>query len=168
MDNPDRQINSVKSKFIVYQGSHGCSNAQNADIILPSTSFIEKTSKYASCEGRYQYAQSSTLPLNQSKHSFSILSAIFNEISHTTKKSSDQIIEENIHNLLPSINFSLNKTQTNYFSSPYFCNNSILTNDIYLSSSIFDNFYSTDIISQSSQNMSKCSKELLNKNPFNS
>ena len=35
-----------------------------------------------------------------------------------------------------------------------------------ISSSLFDNFYKTDIVSQSSSNMSKSSKELLDRNPF--
>ena len=43
-----------KSKFIIFQGHHGCLNAQIADLILPSTSFVEKTSLYGNCEGRYQ------------------------------------------------------------------------------------------------------------------
>jgi hypothetical protein len=36
----------------------------------------------------------------------------------------------------------------------------------YISSSVYDNFYKTDIISNSSLNMSKSSIELLDKTPF--
>jgi hypothetical protein len=47
-----------------------------------------------------------------------------------------------------------------------FCNTILLLNCNYISSSIHDNFYKTDIVSSSSLNMTKSSTELLDKNPF--
>ncbi len=40
---------TIKSKFTVFQGHHGCHNAQIADIILPCSSFFEKTAKHFNC-----------------------------------------------------------------------------------------------------------------------
>lgn len=157
---------SISSKFTVYQGHHGCANAQNSDMILPTSSFVEKTSRFANCEGRYQYSQSATLPLGQSKDSWTILSAVLNNLPNSSKKSSVQIFNENIESFLPSINFSLNRTYNSYFKNSFFSSSYLLINNFYIPSSLFDNFYRTDIVSQSSLNMLKCSQELLNRIPF--
>jgi NADH-quinone oxidoreductase chain G len=145
---------SIKSKFIVFQGHHGCQNAQNADIILPCSSFIEKTSRYLSCEGRYQYSHGSIPPLNQSKDSHLILSSFLGNI------------KSNLNSFLPSLEFSFHKTFAAFFNNVLFSNKFLLLNNNYISSSAYDNFYKTDIISNSSLIMSKSSIELLDKTPF--
>ena len=120
--------NSVKSKFTVFQGHHGCLNAQNADLILPSTSFVEKTSIYGNCEGRYQFSQSCTLPLGKSKNSSTILLALLNKII----KNKDNHKFSNTYNLdilLPSYEFSLNKVQNLFFNFYSFSNSFILQNE---------------------------------------
>ena len=145
---------SIKSKFIVFQGHHGCQNAQNADIILPCSSFIEKTSRYLSCEGRYQYSHGSIPPLNQSKDSHLILSSFLGNI------------KSNLNSFLPCLEFSFHKTFAAFFNNVLFSNKFLLLNNNYISSSAYDNFYKTDIISNSSLIMSKSSIELLDKTPF--
>jgi len=165
LENSSPIPNSIKSKFTVFQGHHGCSNAQNADLILPSTSFVEKTSIYGNCEGRYQFSQSSTLPLGKSKDSSTILLAVTNKLlkAKNTNKSFDIL---SLNNLIPPYEFSLNKVPSSLFNLYSFSNNFILANNHYISSSLYDNFYKTDIVSQLSSNMSKSSKQLLDKNPF--
>ena len=145
---------SIKSKFIVFQGHHGCQNAQNADIILPCSSFIEKTSRYLSCEGRYQYSHGSIPPLNQSKDSHLILSSFLGNI------------KSNLNSFFPCLEFSFHKTFAAFFNNVLFSNKFLLLNNNYISSSAYDNFYKTDIISNSSLIMSKSSIELLDKTPF--
>jgi len=165
LENSSLISSSVKSKFTVFQGHHGCLNAQNADLILPSTSFVEKTSIYGSCEGRYQFSQSCTLPLGKSKNSSSILFALINKILKT--KNDTKLLDfYNLNILLPSLEFSLNKVSHLLFNFNLFSNSFVLTNSFYISSSLYDNFYKTDIISQLSSNMSKSSKQLLDKSPF--
>ena len=165
LENSSPIANSIKSKFTVFQGHHGCSNAQNADLILPSTSFVEKTSIYGNCEGRYQFSQSSTLPLGKSKNSSTILFAVTNKLlkAKNTDKSFDVF---SLNNLIPPYEFSLNRVPNLLFNLYSFSNNLILANNYYISSSLYDNFYKTDIVSQLSSNMSKSSKQLLDKNPF--
>jgi NADH-quinone oxidoreductase chain G len=165
LENSSPIPNSIKSKFTVFQGHHGCSNAQNADLILPSTSFVEKTSIYSNCEGRYQFSQSCTLPLGKSKNSSTILLAVINKLLKV-KNTSEFSHTFSLNNLIPSYEFSLNKVPASLFNIHSFSNNLTLTNNHYISSSLNDNFYKTDIISQLSSNMSKSSKQLLDKNPF--
>ena len=145
---------TIKSKFTVFQGHHGCQNAQIADIVLPCSSFFEKTSKHLNCEGRYQYSHASIPPLNQSRDSNVVLSFFLDHVKN------------NLKFFLPSLEFSFNKTCDTFFSNVLFSNKLLLLNNNYICSSIHDNFYKTDIISYSSLNMSKSSGELLDKTPF--
>jgi NADH dehydrogenase (ubiquinone) Fe-S protein 1 len=46
--------NKEKNSFVIYQGHHGSTNAQLADIILPSLAFTEKESSYINIEGKLQ------------------------------------------------------------------------------------------------------------------
>ena len=146
---------NIKSKFTIFQGHHGCKNAEKADIIIPCSSFVEKTSRYFNCEGRYQYSNSSIPPLNQSKDSHLVLSAFLDNV------------KSNLKFFIPSLEFSFNKTCSIFFNHTLFSNKLLLLNNNYFSSSIYDNFYKTDIVSNSSLNMSKSSIELLDKTPFN-
>jgi len=145
---------NIKSKFIVFQGHHGCNNAQKANIILPCSSFVEKTSSHLNCEGRYQCSYGSVPPLNESKDSNSILSAFLGN-----KKINSKFF-------LPCLDFSFNKTIHTFFSGSLYSNQFLSLNNNYIPSSLSDNFYKTDIISSSSLNMNKSSKELLDKTPF--
>ncbi len=156
---------NIKSKFIIFQGHHGCLNAQNADIILPCTSFAEKKSTHINCEGRVQYSQACTLPIGKSKNSSDILSIFINFITSNSKKNNfDHLNYLNL--LLPTFGSYSYKISSNYLIFPIFSNYLIVINNSYVSSSLFDNFYRTDVISQSSSNMSKSSKELLDRSPF--
>ena len=67
---------------------------------------------------------------------------------------------------MPPYEFSLNRVSNSFFSFHSFSNSSVLANNHYILSSVYDNFYKTDIISQLSSNMSKSSKQLLDKSPF--
>ena len=146
---------NIKSDFIVFQGHHGCKNAEKADIILPCSSFVEKTSRHFNCEGKYQYSNSSIPALNQSKDSHLILSAFLDNSKN------------NLKFFIPSLELYLNKTCNNFFNNILFSNKLLLLNNNYFSSSLYDNFYKTDIVSNLSLNMSKSSIELLDKTPFN-
>jgi NADH-quinone oxidoreductase subunit G len=115
LENSSPIPNSIKSKFTVFQGHHGCSNAQNADLILPSTSFVEKTSIYSNCEGRYQFSQSCTLPLGKSKNSSTILLAVINKLLKV-KNTSEFSHTFSLNNLIPSYEFSLNKVPASLFN----------------------------------------------------
>lgn len=51
--------------FIIYQGHHGDLGAKQADLILPSTSYVEKKGLYMNTEGRLQQSQIATQPSGQ-------------------------------------------------------------------------------------------------------
>jgi NADH dehydrogenase (ubiquinone) Fe-S protein 1 len=146
----------IKSKFIVFQGHHGCENAQKSDIILPCCSFAEKSCSFFNCEGRYQYSHGCLPSLSQSKESHLILSCFLPPHNNYEKF------------LYPSLEFSINKTYNNFFNDFFLFSVSLALYDNYVPSSSFDDFYKTDIISSLSLNMNRSSFQLLNKIPFKS
>ena len=85
-------------------------------------------------------------------------------VSNSERNKSDHL--SNLKLLLPPFGSYSYKISSNYLIFPTFFNSLTLINNSYISSSLFDNFYRTDIVSQSSSNMSKSSKELLDRSPF--
>ena len=49
--------------FVIYQGSHGDSGASNADVILPSATYMEKDATYVNTEGRPQQTSKAVFPV---------------------------------------------------------------------------------------------------------
>jgi NADH-quinone oxidoreductase subunit G len=43
-----------ENAFVIYQGHHGDSLANYADVILPGVSYVEKNALYTNIEGRVQ------------------------------------------------------------------------------------------------------------------
>ena len=156
------------SNFVIYQNHHGCVDAQKADVILPSLSFMEKTSLYGNIEGKYQLTQSVTLPLGESKDDWKIVYAIYNNDLHPLKFDNVKSINplSDIEDIIPSVQKLINNIYPSFFKSSLFHYSFFSLNNFYLSSGVFDNFYKTDIISECSLSMSKCSSQLLDKNPF--
>lgn len=156
-----------RSTFTVFLGHHGCLNAQKSDLILPTTSFTERTALFGNCEGRYQYSHFAVPPLGLSKDSSAFISNIIDNYSYISGICCIETFESYLACLLPSFNYSIGKIHSNFFIDSFFLYNFITIDNSYVFSSFSDNFYKTDIISQCSLNMSKSSKELLNKIPFN-
>jgi len=50
----DFSLSGEEKPFVVYQGHHGDVGAKQADLILPSTSYVEKKVTYVNTEGLVQ------------------------------------------------------------------------------------------------------------------
>lgn len=154
------------SAFNVFLGHHGCLNAQKSNLILPTVSFVEKDARFGNCEGKYQYSHAATLSLGNSKNSSGILFNIITNSWCGNKHSFFNILDNYLSFLFPLIKYSLNQFSYYFSNNPFFLYSFVILSNSYIFSSLFDNFYKTDIVCQFSLNMSRCSKELLNKTPF--
>jgi NADH-quinone oxidoreductase subunit G len=56
-DNKNNIVPITKKPFIIYQGHHGDIGAKQANIILPVTTYVEKTGTYVNTEGLVQQTQ---------------------------------------------------------------------------------------------------------------
>jgi len=153
----------LNSSFTVFLGHHGCLNAQKSNLVLPTTSFVEKNARFANFQGRYQNCYPALSSLGCSKDSSVV---IFNILTSFWYLENTILLSDFISFLVPSINYSLNKTCSYFFCDSSFFYDIFSFSNSYFFSSTIDNFYKTDVITEYSLNMSKCSKELLDKLPF--
>jgi NADH dehydrogenase (ubiquinone) Fe-S protein 1 len=64
-----------KDAFVVYQGHHGDSGAQIADVVLPGAAYTEKSGTYINTEGRVQVTRAATSMPGASRDDWKIIRA---------------------------------------------------------------------------------------------
>lgn len=151
------------SELAVYIGTHGNFFASNSDIILPSCSYVEKKSTFINCEGQIQQTNVATLPPGESREDSNILQAIQ---EYVFLRSNVFHVKEYVFSLLNNfipISNSYKKITAFYFLYYSCVSNFTIT---FLPSSIYNNFYITNKITEFSPTMAKCSTKLLNKSCF--
>ena len=65
----------TKGAFVVYQGHHGDTGAQLADVILPGCAYTEKHGTYVNTEGRVQMTRAAVSPPGAARDDWKILRA---------------------------------------------------------------------------------------------
>ena len=69
--------------FVAYQGSHGDSGAQRADVVLPGAAYTEKSATYANTEGRAQTTAKAAFAPGDAKEDWMILRALSAHVGQT-------------------------------------------------------------------------------------
>nr|YP_009370748.1 NADH dehydrogenase subunit 11 [Eukaryota sp. BB2]AQL10474.1 NADH dehydrogenase subunit 11 [Eukaryota sp. BB2] len=152
--NTNTSVHHLAHTYLIYQGHHGDENATNAFLLLPSSTFTEKSSLYLTNEGVCNHTRQATLSPGVAKSDFDILLALslYCNFNTTFKKPNELLLYLTSRGLF-NISFS------------HFSNNitAILTkqakatmplNQINRFASVkpsIYNFYSTDIISRKSR-----------------
>lgn len=185
-------INSYKNKFIIFQGHHFNINRVKLDLILPSTTFLEKSSEYLNIEG---ILLSTNLVLHSpffSRNDWSILNALYLFILNFVYKIYKFNNNEKIVNYLKlnrfyisldnvkKLYFFIKKVSMNFYYkevSKYFLYNNIKIKDInikklniYYNSIVLNywyNPYTLDILSFYSTVLSNSRKNFSIKNYMN-
>ena len=159
--------NFDKHQFVVYQGHHGNSTATLANLILPSSSFIEKNAVFVNIEGRYQKTKAALLAPGKAKSDWSILFALIEKyINFESKTEKLSVLKKQILNF---DNFITNKKKLSLlkiYNKNFLVKSKIILKNSFLPAAKIENFYCTDNISKVSITMVKCSKILLEKSPF--
>ena len=65
-----------KDAFVVYQGHHGDKAAPLADVVLPGSSYVEKSGTYLNTEGRVQVTRTAVSHVGASREDWKIIRAI--------------------------------------------------------------------------------------------
>jgi NADH-quinone oxidoreductase chain G len=136
--------------FMIYQGHQGSKTASSANLILPSSAFVEKSATFVNLEGRYQKTKSVLLPPGNSKEDQSILYTLLKKLN----------LKANTKMLSLKRKCSISATKA------FLIKSKIILKNTFLPSAKLENFYRTDNISKISITMVKCSKSLLDKSPF--
>ena len=151
-------FSSLKDSFVIYIGHHGDEGANNADIILPSPAFPEKTSTFVNIEGRVLQTTKCFNPIGEAKEEWKIFRALSQEFKEELKFNNLQELRQEIIKNFPhlnQLNTLPNKSEVNFGKSHIIDNKEIEYN--------IKNFYMTDSISRASVNMANCTKEILNR-----
>jgi NADH-quinone oxidoreductase subunit G len=144
------------AKKVIYIGHHGDKNVYNANVIIPSPAFSEKSGTYVNTEGRVQRTTQAVKPLGTAKDEYRIILDVaeglglkldFSDITSLRKgmaKHNKVFAEDNLfkvqHNDI-ELEFEIPQVKNSVdFSYP------------------IDNFYLTDSISRSSKVMAECQK----------
>ena len=151
-------FSSLEDSFVIYIGHHGDEGANNADIILPSPAFPEKTSTFVNIEGRVLQTTKCFNPIGEAKEEWKIFRALSQEFKEQLKFNNLKELRQEIIKKFPhlnQLNILPNKSEVN-FGKSYIIDNKEIEYNI-------KNFYMTDSISRASVNMANCTKEILNR-----
>ncbi|CAF2248570.1 unnamed protein product [Rotaria magnacalcarata] len=141
--------------FVIYQGHHGDSGANRADVILPEAAYTEQNGIYVNMEGRPQFARSSISPPGMSKTGVEIISIVAkalgielegNDLSLIRKDMANQHkIFNYVDEIIPGEILEL-KSKTKLIKKPL--------------KKVSINYYMTDPISRASVTMARCTKAI--------
>nr|YP_009476686.1 NADH dehydrogenase subunit 11 [Proteomonas sulcata]AVM81179.1 NADH dehydrogenase subunit 11 [Proteomonas sulcata] len=147
--------------FIVYQGHQGHDDISQANLVLPGAAFTEKVCTFVNTEGRYQTTQVAVMPPGNAREDWKILHGLLEFITNGRElKFSLDFVSD-----FDSIPFSEKNSFFSHRLLPLSISEFTINDKILISSQI-NNFYFTDIVTETSPLMSKCSKNLLKKAPF--
>ncbi len=136
--------------FVIYQGHHGDTGAQIADLVFPSTAFCEQNGLYMNTEGRVQESIRSTFPLGEAKENWEIIYLLAKELSFDIGFSNLNELRNHLFEEFPIINPcsefkplpSPKKDEFNKLNGYQF-------------KSIIDSYWQTNSIARASSNLSK-------------
>ncbi|MBI4182639.1 MAG: NADH-quinone oxidoreductase subunit G [Proteobacteria bacterium] len=69
-------VRRLGKAFVVYQGHHGDSGANRADVVLPGAAYTEKNATYVNTEGRVQRGNRAVFPPGEAREDWAILRAL--------------------------------------------------------------------------------------------
>ena len=145
--------------YVIYMGTTGDEGAYYADLILPSTSYLEKQGTFVNMDGRVQQTRQAATSPGFSRDDWMILRALSEEIGAPLPYDSLDEVRTRLAELAPHL------VKYDYIEPSSFervalndsgdrrLNRSILTDAV-------DNFYMTDAISRNSHIMARCTREL--------
>jgi len=163
----DKQINSLFNlkNFSVYCGSHGVSEVNKVDLVLPGKAYTEKKASFINLEGLLQNTNRCSVGLADSREDWKIFNAFSEFLNLKTGY-------QNILGIKYDDFFSLKdffKREYSFLLRPNHYNSSLLVNLNFKGSfnsfnllfkSRINNFYKTNILSKLSRIMTECSKNI--------
>ncbi|KAK5462866.1 ndufs1 NADH-ubiquinone oxidoreductase subunit [Exophiala xenobiotica] len=149
-----------KDAFVVYQGHHGETGAQLADVVLPAAAYTEKSGTYVNTEGRVQLTRAAVTLPGAARTDWKIIRAASEFLGVPLPYDDLEVLRDRMEEVSPTLRrydhleqsalSSLSKVQLVDAHRGAKATNELLKNPI-------KDFYQTDIISRSSPTMARCS-----------
>jgi len=148
--NTDNISNTKLSDFNIYFGHHFTQNAQESDLILPTSTFLEKSSYYINTEGRFQETNKILKETNNTKNDISLFFNINNYMNLNFNSM-------NFNKIFSYINKYENMFVSNKLTRNFKIKNTILKPYI-------NNIYMTNILEKNSKTLMNSIKKTTNNN----
>jgi len=146
--------------FVIYMGHTGDEGVYYADLILPTTSYLEKQGTFVNTDGRVQSTRAAISSPGQSKEDWMVLRALSEEMEVPLPYDSLDEMRTRIAELAPHLVKYDYVDRSSAFESLAHMPNDNREVQRNLITDPVDNFYMTDAISRNSHIMARCSREL--------
>ena len=154
-----------KGAFIIYQGHHGDTGAQYADVVLPGATYTEKSGTYVNTEGRAQLTRPACVLPGVAREDWKIIRAVSEVIGATLPYDNIADLRARMEEISPALtrydvleqpSVGVMKTGVKTQLVDGNRGESVKARNALLQNPI-ENFYFTDAISRSSKTMARCS-----------
>lgn len=159
-----KQAELLTNNFSIYCGSHGLTEVNKMDLILPGKAFTEKRSSFLNLEGLLQNTNKALVGLGDSREDWQIFKAFFDFLNLNTGVKAGSL---NYVDLLSLKKFFETEYKFLGFSGVYnkpltlnFLGYSNFYKPLFFYKNLVLNFYKTNILSSLSRVMTECSKNV--------
>ena len=136
-----------KNEFIIYQGSHGDSGAEIADVILPAAAYTEQSGHYTNLEGKVQKSYKASYPPGKSKEDWEIVNNLAEFMNNRKLFNDKDELESSMFNYLKLKKENENKFKESLIEGKFTDQN--LNVD-------FKEYYFSNVIARASKTMLDC------------
>jgi NADH dehydrogenase (ubiquinone) Fe-S protein 1 len=147
--------------FVIYQGHTGDEGAYYADLIIPSSSYIEKQGSFVNMDGRVQQTRGAIASPGHARDDWMILRALSEEMGCPLPYDHMDELKSRIAELAPHL-VKYDHVESSGFEGLALAQNQRSAGA--LNGTTFqdyvDNFYMTDSISRTSSTMAKCTEDV--------
>jgi NADH dehydrogenase (ubiquinone) Fe-S protein 1 len=145
--------------FVIYQGHTGDEGAYYADLILPTSSYLEKQGSYVNADGRPQQSRAALSSPGFSQDDWMVIRALSEEVNAPLPYDTIEELRTRVAEMAPHL-IRFDVIEASGFeklahkpSGETSLNGTPLIDNV-------DNFYMTDSISRNSHIMARCTREL--------
>ncbi|KAG0083899.1 hypothetical protein BGZ92_010369, partial [Podila epicladia] len=149
-----------KDAYVVYQGHHGDTGAQYADVIFPGATYTEKSATYVNTEGRPQMTRAAVPPPGAAREDWKIIRALSEVVGATLPYDDVHAVRDRLRDIAPSF-ASYNVVEPSSIGVASLgistLNRSSAKSAKTLLTPVILDYYMTDSITRASSTMAKCS-----------
>jgi NADH-quinone oxidoreductase subunit G len=147
---------ALANAFVVYQGHHGDRGAAAADVVLPGAAYTEKHATYVNIEGRPQRAARAVFPPGAAKEDWRILRALSEVLDRTLPLDTLAQVRHRLQEIAPALAHpgEIAPVAWGEFGVGGGIEKAPFVSPI-------ADFYLTNAICRASENMRRCSQEIL-------
>ncbi len=150
------KLEAYNNCFVIYQGHHGDKGATHADVILPGSTYTEKSGIYVNLEGRVQVSDQAALPPGDAREDWKIIRALSDRLHLSQPWKDLDELREHLFSNHPHL------AREDYIErepiSKADKHEKLIDKKFTLP---IDNFYLSNVIARASKTMNHCVNEIL-------